>query len=107
MNTRISTGISLAIFAFSIVATHVSAQELTRSQVRQELIQSINDGARFVTDTSYPVVSPLYRQPVESVAPVPQATSDTTTRDRADTGSNDEAPEPCVGPQSFCDIYGS
>ena len=52
---------SVAVLASSGVFSNAFAQEKTRAEVRQELIQAENNGSRFVTDASYPDVSPVLR----------------------------------------------
>jgi Domain of unknown function (DUF4148) len=59
MNKLISAGISMTLIALAGAMTNASAQEKTRAEVRQELIQAENNGLRFVTDTSYPEVNPI------------------------------------------------
>ncbi|WP_157378259.1 hypothetical protein [Burkholderia ubonensis] len=82
MNIRISSGVSFAMIALSIVATNAFAHELPHDLVDQE--------------STHPIVSPQYRQSVDS-----------NRRDGADFGHHEAAPAPCIGPRSFCDIYGS
>lgn len=104
---------TVAAMAFAGVATHASAQALTRAQVRQELIDAERHGLSFVTDTSYPDVSPLFRRQVErmpqqqaetALGSEPAATSDAgrpaVTPSRPGSGS-----AACVGPESFCQPY--
>lgn len=93
------------------MATQASAQALTRAQVRQELIDAENNGLRFVTDTSYPEVSPLFQQQADQM---PQRQASTAVG--SDPAMSSEAGKPaamsphqgsaaCVGPASFCAIY--
>ena len=56
--------LALAISSAALT-TNASAQEKTRAEVRQELIDAQNNGLNFVTDASYPDVSPIYQQQVE------------------------------------------
>jgi hypothetical protein len=51
----------LAVFGASSSAF---AQEKTRAQVYQELIQAEQNGLNYVTDTSYPEVNPIFAQQV-------------------------------------------
>ena len=55
---------SVAVLASTSVFSNAFAQEKTRAEVRQELIQAENNGLRFVTDTSYPDVNPIFTQQV-------------------------------------------
>lgn len=91
-------------------ATQASAQGLTRAEVRQQLIEAENNGSRFVTDTSYPDVSPVFAQ---QVAAQQQQRMAQTQPHVAQSGmgmpmpgtSESGAPQKCVGPASFCNIY--
>ncbi|MDR3100376.1 MAG: DUF4148 domain-containing protein [Paraburkholderia sp.] len=92
------------VAAASVCAvTGASAQGLTRAQVRQQLIEAEANGSRFVTDTSYPDVSPVFAQQVAHGAP-PQAESGMgmPAAGTSDAGAPRMA---CVGPVSFCNIY--
>ncbi len=54
----------LAMFAMALVAfssANVFAQGKTRAEVYQELVQAKQNGLDFVTDASYPEVSPVYQ----------------------------------------------
>jgi len=111
MNTHWLVAAAVAAISLAGIATQASAQELTRAQVRQELIDAENNGLRFVTDTSYPEVSPLFQRQVEQM-PEHQA----STAVGSDPAASSEAGKPattsprrgstaCVGPASFCTIY--
>ncbi|VWC21629.1 hypothetical protein BLA6860_05842 [Burkholderia lata] len=111
MNTHWLVAAAVAAISLAGIATQASAQELTRAQVRQELIDAENNGLRFVTDTSYPDVSPLFQRQVEQM-PEHQA----STAVGSDPAASSEAGRPatmsprqglaaCVGPASFCTIY--
>ncbi|OXI82669.1 hypothetical protein CFB50_30730 [Burkholderia sp. AU33423] len=111
MNTHWLVAAAVAAISLAGIATQASAQELTRAQVRQELIDAENNGLRFVTDTSYPDASPLFQRQVEQM-PEHQA----STAVGSDPAASSEAGKPatmsprrgstaCVGPASFCAIY--
>ncbi|CAB3761075.1 DUF4148 domain-containing protein [Paraburkholderia solisilvae] len=56
-----------AMFAMALAAlssANVFAQGKTRAEVYQELVQAQQNGLDFVTDASYPDVSPLYQNTV-------------------------------------------
>jgi Domain of unknown function (DUF4148) len=53
---------AMALAAFS--SANVFAQGKTRAEVYQELVQAKQNGLDFVTDASYPEVSPLYTETV-------------------------------------------
>ena len=80
-----------------------SAQGLTRDQVRQQLIEAEANGSRFVTDASYPDVSPVFAQQVAHGAPQRAASGmGMPTAGTSDSGAPRMA---CVGPVSYCNIY--
>jgi Domain of unknown function (DUF4148) len=110
MNAKTLIGFSLIAFtSFGFIAS-ASAQETTRAEVRQELIQAENNGSRFVTEASYPDVSPIYTQQVarlkqqhdSGTGAAMQGTTQSGYRP-AQTGA--AANRACVGPRSFCDVY--
>lgn len=111
MNTHWLVAATVAAMSLAGVATQASAQALTREQVRQELIDAENNGLRFVTDTSYPDVSPLFQQQAERM---PQRQASTAVG--GDPAVSSDAGKPaamsprpgtaaCLGPASFCTIY--
>lgn len=64
MNTRRPLIVSLAslvTFACIGALSTASAQGLTRAQVREQLIEAQANGSQFVTDSSYPDVTPRIR----------------------------------------------
>ncbi len=110
MNAKTLIAVSLIAFTSAGIVSNASAQERTRAEVRQELIQAENDGLRLVTDTSYPEVSPLRTQQADHVQqqndsgmgagmPGSSASGHRTNADIADRMSS------CVGPNSFCKPY--
>lgn len=109
MNKLISAGISIALVAMTAaITTNASAQEKTREQVRQELIQAENNGLRFVTDTSYPEVAPIYEAQVARMKTKSgsDAGAEPAGAQQADHAATSTAnPEACVGPVSFCKLY--
>ncbi|WP_206995666.1 DUF4148 domain-containing protein [Trinickia mobilis] len=115
MKMHLVAALSLALLASAGIATSASAQEKTRAEVRQELIQAENNGSRFVTDTSYPAVNPIFAQQAarlqaqNSGAGSEMTASSQSGRHAADdvTGAAKiaHAPSSCVGPVSFCSTY--
>ncbi|WP_372684134.1 DUF4148 domain-containing protein [Burkholderia contaminans] len=99
----IPAGISMALIALAGAVTNASAQEKTRAEVRQELIHAENNGSRFVTDTSYPAINPIFAEQAAHV----QAQNDSGVG--ADmSGGSESTHHPsmtCVGPVSFCSPY--
>ena len=53
--------VSVAALVLTTDFSNAFAQAKTRDEVRQELIQAENNGSRFVTDASYPDVSPVFQ----------------------------------------------
>jgi hypothetical protein len=107
---------SAAMLASTGVFTHASAQEITRAQVRQELIQAENNGSRFVSDTSYPEVDPIYQEQVarnkaqhpdsgEGAAMSSTSQSGARAMTPDNTTNTTNKPQACVGPVSYCNIY--
>jgi hypothetical protein len=84
------------------VAT-ASAQGLTRDQVRQQLVDAEANGSRFVTDASYPDVSPVFAQQVARDAA--QRTQSGVGMPAASTSDSSAPRTACVGPVSYCNIY--
>lgn len=103
--------LTLFLIAGAGIAINAQAQEKTRAQVRQELIEAERNGLNFVSDTSYPDVAPIFEQ---QVARLKQQNSD-SGMGGATTGTGDAGhikretprsdPSACVGPVSFCTIY--
>lgn len=91
--------------------TNASAQEKTRAEVRQELIDAQNNGLNFVTDASYPDVSPIYQNQVAHLKMLHSgsgpATSSASDAGRKTTAPMDDshAKDDCVGPAGFCNPY--
>lgn len=108
MHKRTVIVLSMALFAATGIATSASAQEKTRAEVRHELIQAENNGLRFVTDTSYPEINPIFEQQVarlrqqsDSGAGAGMAGSSAAAKSGA-AMAIPAAPASCVGPVSFC-----
>ncbi|RKP50788.1 DUF4148 domain-containing protein [Trinickia fusca] len=103
--------ISLMLCAGAGIATRAPAQEKTRAQVRQELIEAEHDGLNLVTDTSYPAVAPIFEQQAarlkqqkgDSGMGAPMTGASDAGRIEHETPPSD--PPACVGPASFCDLY--
>ncbi|RQR85568.1 DUF4148 domain-containing protein [Burkholderia sp. Bp9012] len=111
MNTHWLVAAAVAAISLAGIVPQASAQALTRAQVRQQLIDAENKGLRFVTDTSYPDVSPLFQQQAEqmprhqaetAVGSDPAATSDAGRPTVLPSRPRSAA---CVGPESFCTPY--
>ncbi|WP_063534257.1 DUF4148 domain-containing protein [Burkholderia sp. MSMB1589WGS] len=82
----------------------------TRAQVYQELVEAKANGLDYVTDASYPEISPLYAPRFANRAKPQQPThavADTRGAAEAGTSGMSEAAqdERCVGPRTFCNPY--
>lgn len=91
-------------------ASAASGQGLSRAEVRQQLIDAEANGSRFVTDASYPDVSPVYAQQAAQAKQRFDSYGSGTSGSSASGGMNvahvrPDAPGACVGPVSFCTPY--
>jgi hypothetical protein len=99
----------LTLSAAALISTSAFAQGLTRAEVRQQLVEAQQNGSEYVTDASYPDVSPAYqsrfaKQQQNTNAYGGVATGSSASAPRVPmTGS--QSREACVGPVSFCNIY--
>ncbi|MBP0595810.1 DUF4148 domain-containing protein [Paraburkholderia sp. LEh10] len=102
--------VSIAALVSTGFASSAFAQEKTRAEVRQELIQAEQNGSQFVTDTSYPDVAPIYQQQVahqkaaEDSEGVGAGMAGTHASGSRMTGAN-AGMSSCVGPVSYCTVY--
>ena len=106
-----------SVSALSVGAAH--AEGLTRAQVRQQLIEAQQNGLGYVTDASYPDVSPVYKAQFDALrakraqdSGFGEQTRGGTQSGTAGTASatpvqtsNPASKDKCVGPASFCNIY--
>ncbi|WDD91295.1 DUF4148 domain-containing protein [Burkholderia sp. FERM BP-3421] len=109
MNTR-NLIASTMLVAGASLAVCASAQEVTRAQVRQELIEAQHNGLNFVTDASYPDVSPSlasqaawYKQ--QNGGGMGAAMTGMSESGRGKLQTSPSGSPACVGPASFCNIY--
>src|ERR1700676_5119892 len=116
MNKRYVLGLSMIVLASASIVSNASAQEKTRAEVRQELIQAENNGLRFVTDTSYPDVNPIFAQQAAQLKQQSESGTGAGTSGsraagqreaagKAGIGQSRSAIPACVGPVSFCTPY--
>ncbi|MPW23344.1 DUF4148 domain-containing protein [Paraburkholderia sp. CNPSo 3157] len=103
MSKMISAGISMALIALAGAVTNASAQEKTRAEVRQELIQAENNGSRFVTDTSYPEINPVFAEQVAHLQTKNDSGAGADMPGTSETGHHSATT--CVGPVAFCSPY--
>ena len=103
----------LTLSAAVLVSSSAFAEGLTRSEVRQQLVEAQQNGSEYVTNASYPDVSPVFQNQAEKQAETQKKNANAYGGVAA--GSNASAPraklrgtqspETCVGPVSFCNIY--
>jgi hypothetical protein len=95
--------IALSCAAFASV-NNAQAQSLTRNEVRQQLIQAENSGSHYVTDASYPDISPNYQNQISKNSA--RKSDEAMGPDMSgSTQSGATLKDSCVGPVSFCNIY--
>jgi hypothetical protein len=114
MNKRLILGVSIIVLASAGIVSNASAQEKTRAQVRQELIEAEKNGLGFVTDPSYPEVAPVFAQQAARLkqqadsATGPETSGSSAPGHRSaaavDRTARGHTPS-CVGPVSFCTPY--
>jgi Domain of unknown function (DUF4148) len=113
MNKHYVLGLCMIMLVSAGLASNASAQEKTRAEVRQELIQAENNGLRFVTDTSYPDVNPMFAQQVAQLKQQSESGAGAGMSGSSATGQREAAGKAginqirstipgCVGPISFC-----
>jgi Domain of unknown function (DUF4148) len=103
----------LVLFAVSVAVLGSSsafAQGLTRAEVNQQLVQAQENGSRLVTETSYPDVSPIYTSQAARLKPQDDSAFGGMAAGTSASGPHvampgSSAPQACVGPNSFCDLY--
>lgn len=102
----------LALFALSaavLVSSSAFAQGLTRAEVRQQLVEAQQNGSEYVTDSSYPDISPAFqnqfaKRQQNSAAYGGVASGSSVSAPRMSMGGA-QGHDACVGPVSFCNIY--
>jgi hypothetical protein len=110
MNKHSSVALSMVFLAMAGITSNAFAQEKTRAEVRQELIQAENNGLRFVTDTSYPDINPIFEQQAARLKLQSESGVGTDMTGSSATGTprvanNHPASQACVGPVDFCTPY--
>ncbi|MEM5331291.1 DUF4148 domain-containing protein [Paraburkholderia sp. JHI2823] len=103
MNIRRPLFASLVALGCLGVLPPAFAQGLTRAEVRQQLIDAEANGSQFVTDSSYPDVSPVFAQQAAHAKAQQQPDAmGAPMQGKSDSGAPHTA---CVGPVSFCNLY--
>ncbi|MFM0280838.1 protein of unknown function [Burkholderia sp. GAS332] len=113
MKRNLAMTLSMILLASAGAVTQASAQEKTRAEVRQELVQAEANGSRLVTDTSYPEINPIFsqqaaRMKVSMSGEGPAMSGSTAAGQRSSntpTHSAGAAMTACVGPAGFCTPY--
>lgn len=109
---RIRTAMSAALVTLAVAgfASAASAQGLTRAEVRQQLIEAEANGSHFISDASYPDVSPVFAQQVahtkaQTSGYGPAMSGSSASGGAAAPVNHRDVPGNCVGPASFCSLY--
>ena len=113
MKLNLAMTLSMILLASAGAVTQASAQEKTRAEVRQELVQAEANGSNLVTDTSYPEISPIFAQQaarlkMNTSGEGPAMSGSTAAGQRSSSTparSAGAAMPACVGPASFCTPY--
>jgi hypothetical protein len=114
MKLKLAMTLSMVLLASVGAVTQASAQEKTRAEVRQELVQAEANGSRFVTDTSYPEINPIFAQQVarlkmntsgEGSAMSGSTAAGHRVLSSTATHASSAATTACVGPAEFCTPY--
>jgi hypothetical protein len=113
MKLKLAMTLSMILLASAGAVTQASAQEKTRTEVRQELIQAEANGSRFVTDTSYPAINPIFSQQaarlkMSTSGEGPAMSGSTAAGHRVSSSpvhASSAAMTACVGPAGFCTPY--
>lgn len=108
MNAHHAVAVSLLALASAGLASVACAQGLTRAEVHEQLIQAEQNGLQFVTDTSYPEVSPVFAQQVARQKMQAESTGGRTAGSSEAGAPVMHAPMPaadCVGPVGYCTPY--
>ena len=98
--------ILFALSAVLLASSSAFAQGVTRAEVKQQLVTAEQNGSGFVTDASYPDVSPVN---VNQVAYLKKQAGNASVGGTAagtyQSGSGAPVDNSCVGPRTYCDIY--
>ena len=110
MSRRSSIALSMVFLAMAGITSNAFAQEKTRVEVRQELIQAENNGLHFVTDTSYPQINPIFEQQAARLKQQSESGVGADMTGSRATGTtrlakDHPAAQACVGPVDFCTPY--
>jgi hypothetical protein len=100
---------SVAMLASTAGLSNAFAHETTRAEVRQELIQAENNGSRFVTNNSYPGISPVFAQEAARLKQTEDTGAGADTSGSSASGTravmHTATASACNGPAEFCMPY--
>ena len=95
-----------------LVSSSAFAQGLTRSEVRQQLVEAEQNGSQYVSNASYPDISPVFQNQVanqqknaNAYGGVAAGSGMSAPRVKLNGTNGTQSPETCVCPVSFCNIY--
>jgi hypothetical protein len=106
--------VTIPVVALALTTTfsNALAQVTTREDVRRELIRAEDEGSRFVTDASYPDISPIYEKQVAQMQARHARDSEGTgisgssvSGSHVEKSGAESHSGPCVGPVSYCNPY--
>jgi hypothetical protein len=102
--------IALVMATLAAPALSDTVTSKTRAQVREELIEAQRNGLRYITDASYPDISPIYRQLVaqRDTAALAKEAVGAAAQEHSSAGhaAHDVRRDMrCEGPASFCNPY--
>ncbi|WNC89136.1 DUF4148 domain-containing protein [Paraburkholderia sp. FT54] len=110
MHKLSSITLSMIFLAMAGITSNAFAQEKTRAEIRQELIQAENNGLHFVTDISYSEINPILEQQAPRLKQQSDSGvgADMTGSSAAGTtrlAKDHPTAQGCVGPVDFCAPY--
>lgn len=111
MTKHLMIGFSIAASCLAGFAAHASAQVTTRAEVHRASFAVESQGLRFVTDTSYPDVDPMFQQQADPMKNDPDSggmggqAAGSSNAGKRDVAPSTRDPSACVGPVSFCTPY--
>ena len=105
MKARNAITLPFLALAFAAFSSAASAQGLTRAEVRQQLVQAEENGSQFVTNASYPDVSPVFAQQVAQQKQREYGSGGTSEAGAPRAATHAVLKPGCVGPVSYCTPY--
>ena len=105
MKSRNAIALPFLALAFAGFVSAASAQALTRAEVHKQPVQAEKDGSQFVTDPSYPDVSPVSAQQKQRAHSTGGTAAGTSEAGAPRAATHAGLMSGCVGPVSFCTPY--